>query len=257
MGVDLTGPRATAERVAREWGLELGAPFSMSTYSYVAPAGDDAVLKVAWEGDDESLHEPEALELWAGDGAVRLLRRQGRALLLERVRPGTDISGVRDDEATAIAIAVGRKLWRPAGAPFRWIGDHVPAWLDTAEREGGDGSELVPLARDLYARLDPSRATLVHGDLHHHNILRHGDRYVAIDAKAMLGEPEFDVPSFLWNPLGPGGGSMPLERTLRRLELFERAGLDAWRMRAWTLVRGAYLGAPADEVETIVAILEA
>jgi len=24
---------------------------------------------------------------------------------------------------------------------------------------------------------------------------------VAIDPKAMLGEPEYDVPSFLWNPI--------------------------------------------------------
>jgi streptomycin 6-kinase len=41
------------------------------------------VLKVAWEGDDESLHEGEALELWNGEGAVRLLRREGRVLLEE------------------------------------------------------------------------------------------------------------------------------------------------------------------------------
>ena len=69
--VDLTDARATAEAIAAEWGLELGAPFAMSNYSYVAPAGDDAVLKVAWDGDDESLHEAEALALWNGHGAVR------------------------------------------------------------------------------------------------------------------------------------------------------------------------------------------
>ena len=50
-----------------------------------------------------------------------------RALLIERARPGTDISALPEDEATAIAVAVGRRLWRPAAEPFRWIGDHVPA----------------------------------------------------------------------------------------------------------------------------------
>ena len=48
------------------------------------------MLKVRPASDDESEHEAEALELWAGDGAVRLLRRDDRrrALLLERALPG-------------------------------------------------------------------------------------------------------------------------------------------------------------------------
>ena len=93
------------------------------------------------------------------------------------------------------------RLWRPAGEPFRWIGDHVPRWLDQAERSRQEGRDLIPLARELYASLDVGRDVLVHGDFHHHNILRAGDRHLAIDPKAMLGEPEFDVPSFLRNPL--------------------------------------------------------
>ena len=165
--------RRAAREVASEWGLDLGPPFALSRYSFVAPAGDDAVLKITPAEDDESDHEADALELWAGDGAVRLLRRDvgRRALLAERAKPGTDISALPDDEATAIAIELGLRLWRPAGAPFRWIGDHVPGWLDRAEREG---AELVPLAREIYAGLDAGRGTLIHGDFHHHNILRHG-----------------------------------------------------------------------------------
>jgi streptomycin 6-kinase len=255
---DLVPLVETAEAVAAEWGVHLGPPFALSRYSYVAPAGDDAVLKVIPLSDDESDHDADALELWGGDGAVRLLRwdRERRTMLMERARPGADISKLPEDDATAIAIKVGRRLWRPAGAPFRWIGDHVPVWLDNAERDGGNGAELIPLARELYEGLEPARATLVHGDFHHHNILRHGERFVAIDSKAMLGEPEYDVPSFLWNPLQPDGwGSMPLERTLRRLAAFEAAGLDPKRMRAWTVIRGAYLGAFGDEVETILELV--
>jgi streptomycin 6-kinase len=227
-----------AHEVASEWGLDLGPPFALSRYSFVAPAGDDAVLKITPIEDDESDHEADALELWAGDGAVRLLRRDvaRRALLAERAKPGTDISALPDDEATAIAIELGRRLWRPAGAPFRWIGDHVPGWLDQAEREG---TEQVTRAREIYAGLDVGRGTLIHGDFHHHNILRHGGGYVAIDAKAMLGEPEFDVPSFLWNPLD---STVTAERTERRIAAFAAAGLDEARIRAWTVIRGTYLG---------------
>ena len=68
--VDLSAARKAAEACAVEWGLELGAPFALSNVSFVAPVGERRVIKSAWEGDDESMHEGDALELWSGDGAV-------------------------------------------------------------------------------------------------------------------------------------------------------------------------------------------
>ena len=253
---DLEPLARIAQDVAADWSLELGPPFALSRYSYVAPAGDDAVLKVTPPEDDESDEEADALALWNGDGAVRLLRRDHgrRALLIERARPGSDISELPEDEATAIAVEVGSRLWRPAAEPFRWIGDHVPRWLDQAERSQPEGRELIPLAREVYASLEVGGAVIVHGDFHHHNILRSGDRHLAIDAKPMLGEPEYDVPSFLWNPLPY---RMKLDVTERRLAAFAAAGLDEGRMRAWAMIRGAYLGADNQEARVLRALLRA
>jgi streptomycin 6-kinase len=241
--------------VAADWGLKLDAPFTLSRYSFVAPTLDGSVLKVTPPEDDEADEEGDALELWAGRGAVRLLRRdrERRALLLERLVPGTDLSELPEDEATAITVDVGRALWQPAAEPFRWIGDHVPRWLDDAEREGGPGTELIPLARDLYAGLgEVDRRTLVHGDLHHHNILARGGRFLAIDPKPMLGEPEFDVPAFLWNPMRY---RMTPELSERRIAAFVGAGLDDGRIRAWSVIRGSYLGAEPDEAEVLRSLV--
>jgi streptomycin 6-kinase len=244
---DLSAAKATALEVAREWDLELGEPFAMSNVSYVAPAGD-AVLKVAWEGDTESLHEGDALELWDGDGAVRLLRRSGRALLEERAVPGDDLSALPDSEATAIAVDVASRLWRRVGSPFRPVAPELSRWLDNAEREG---SELVPLALKLLAELDPGADWLVHGDFHHHNILRRGDRFVAIDPKPYLADREYDVPSFLWNPLD--NRMEDSEKTERRIAAFVAAGLDDFRIRAWTVIRGAYLRPGyADQIRALI-----
>src|SRR6202030_3666596 len=99
-----------------------------------------------------SLNEAEALEQWQGNGAVRLLRRSGRALLEERAVPGDDLSALPDDEATTIAVDIALRLWRRAGSPFRPVAPEVARWLDAAEREG---NELVPLARELLAELHP------------------------------------------------------------------------------------------------------
>jgi streptomycin 6-kinase len=246
---DLVALERIAREVAAEWGLELGEPFALARYSYVAPAGDDVVLKVTPPEDDESDEEAEALVLWAGEGAVRLLRRDParRALLIERARPGEDIVELDEEAATEIAVAAGLRLWRPAAEPFRWIGDHVPRWLDNAE-----GHELLPLARELYASLEVGRTTLVHGDFHHHNILCSARGPVAIDPKPMLGEPEYDVPSFLWNPLPY---RMRRDVTEQRLSAFAAAGLDEERMRMWGVIRGAYLGADENESEVLRALV--
>jgi streptomycin 6-kinase len=244
-----------AHEVAAEWGLELGPRLALSRYSFVAPAGGDAVLKLTPADDDESDEEAEALELWDGDGAVRLLRRDRarRALLLERARPGTDISALPEARATEIAVEVGLRLWRAAAEPFRWIGDHVPRWLANAERSGEQSAELLGLARGLYDSLEVGRSTLVHGDFHHHNILDAGaGRHLAIDPKPMLGEPEFDAPPFLWNPIG---APMPLDVAERRLAAFAAEGLDQKRMRAWSVIRGAYLGAGPGDAAVLRALL--
>jgi streptomycin 6-kinase len=81
---DLEPLALIAADVAAEWEIELGTPFALSRYSYVAPAGEDAVLKVTPPEDDESDEEADALALWNGDGAVRLLRAAGSP---HRARP--------------------------------------------------------------------------------------------------------------------------------------------------------------------------
>jgi streptomycin 6-kinase len=243
-----------AHEVAAHWGLVLGEPFP-AHYSYVAPAGRHAVLKVQLGGDDESQQEAEALELWKGGGAVRLLRRDAehRVLLLERAVPGNDISELSEEMATSVALKVALQLWQPAADPFRWIGDYVPRWLDEAALIPSAAQGLIPLARELFASLDVGRSTLLHGDLHHHNILHAGDgRYLAIDPKPMLGDREFDVPPMLWNPITH---KMTLAATERRLAAFAGIGLNTWLMRAWSIIRGAYLSVNESDVVVLRSLI--
>jgi streptomycin 6-kinase len=202
------------------------------------------------EGDEESLHEGEALELWDGDASVRLLRRSGRALLAGRAIPGDDISRLDDEQATAVALEVAARIWRPATRPFRPVEPETHGWFDRAEREG---SELVPLARELLAKLRTGADWVVHGDFHHHSILRHGARFLAIDLKPYLAEREYDVPSFLWNPLG--NRLEDRATTERRIAAFVALGLDDFRIRAWTVIRGAYLRGEPDYAVRIRALL--
>jgi streptomycin 6-kinase len=111
----------------------------------------------------------------------------------------------------------------------------------------------VPLARDLLGKLGPTADWVVHGDLHHHNILRHRERFVAIDPKPYLSEREYDVPPFLWNPFD--NRLEDPDTTERRIAAFVASGLDDFRIRAWTVIRGAYLRSAPDYADRIRALL--
>ena len=135
---------------------------------------------------------PSACCAGAASGARCCSSEPGRA---RHRRPRRGRGDGDRGRARPAALAAGGRAVSP-------VADQVGPWLDEAERAPDPGSELVPLARDA-VRLAGARArTLVHGDLHHHNILAAGDRHLAIDPKPMLGEPEYDVASFLWNPIG-------------------------------------------------------
>jgi len=236
-----------AHEVSRDWGVRLGPRYEWARYSFAAPAGEHAVLKITPVEDDEADHEADALLFWRGRGAVRLLRedRFRRAMLIERCVPGHDASAIDDLEAIRAAIATGRELWRPADdRVFRPAGDEMTRWLRRlAERTD---HPYVAIAAARFAAIRPRHDVLVHGDYHHHNLLRHAGRWLAIDPKPLIAEPEFDVVTLLWNPLHLVVTREVVERRIRQLT---SAGLDGQRLRDWAIIRGTQLGLPLEPGE--------
>ncbi len=237
---------------ARRWSLDVKPPFEPLSYNYVAPAtradGVDVVLKIGVP-NPELLTEIEALRLYDGRGIVRLLdadRDQG-ILLLERLKPGTTLLSIADDDderATSIAAQVMQQLWMPAppGNTF----PPVARWALGMKRlrdhfDGGCGplpTALVVMAETLFDELLGSMAepVLLHGDLHHQNILAaERSPWLALDPKGLIGEPAYEVGALLRNsmpqPFSAPRSKRVLARRVDRLaeELgFERARLVGW-----------------------------
>lgn len=229
---------AVAQEVSADWGIELGERFA-SHHSFIAAADGDAVLKIVGHEELDPEQEASALDLWNGDHAVRLLRQDParKALLLERARPGTDLSRVPEEEAIPIAVEVGRHLWHelPDGSGFGDVVELSDRWLEQVAELDPD---LVRQARGVLEGIRLRTRRSIHGDFHHHNILRRGDGWAAIDPQPAVGEPEYDVATLLWNPIGT---TPTPERTSRWISAFADAGLDPGRMRAWAAVRGTIL----------------
>jgi streptomycin 6-kinase len=113
------------EECAEQWSLRLEGPIGNGFDAVVVAAGD-AVLKLQFP-HRESEHEAEALRVWDGDGAVRLLAHdpERHALMIERARPGTHLSAAGQEAAVDVFVDLLPRLWKPAAAPFRPLADEV------------------------------------------------------------------------------------------------------------------------------------
>jgi streptomycin 6-kinase len=242
---------ATIADCARRWSLSVAPPVPNLSYNYVAPAirsdGAEVVLKLGVPST-ELRTEIAALRLYGGRGCAMLLDAdadQGH-LLLERLRPGTPLADLADDEqATAIAAEIMRQLWRPVPPdhPFptvaRWA-----AGMQRLRAEFGGGTgpfpvRLVERAERLFADLLSSMdaPVLLHGDLHHWNILAaERQPWLAIDPKGIVGEPAYEVGALLRNRLEVAPDMKRL--TARRIDqLAEALGFDRARILAWCLAQ--------------------
>lgn len=81
------------------------------------------------------------------------------------------------------------------------------------------------------------RPILLHGDLHHDNILRHQHAWVVIDPKGIIGDLHFDVMQYLLKNPGRGGDAM---RVLRRpvATIEDRLSLEKERIAMWGIAKG-------------------
>jgi streptomycin 6-kinase len=132
-----------------------------------------------------------------------------------------------------------RELWRPPPASDAQELVDLTSWfhdlLDPAAHHG-DGSidpNLVHRAQDVAHQLIGSTEApaLLHGDLHHFNILRaERQLWLAIDPKGLIGDPGFDIAAFMRNP-SPRSAAVHASRRLDILS--SELGLDRQRTRDW------------------------
>jgi streptomycin 6-kinase len=234
--------------LSARWELTLGEPYGLS-FAYVTRTtrrdGTPAVLKLTPPAG-ELRFEVAALRHFGGAGAVRLLAADlaAGAVLLERAEPGEPLTALqaRDDAAaTRVAADVGRRLHRPATGPLRTVEDRARrafGWL-RGRYDGGTGplpAELLDRAEAEHAELVASSAppVLLHGDLHHDNVLSSDRGWLAIDPHGVLGEPAYEAGPLLRNPVGLGGRADLRAVLARRVPILADAyGVDPARIRAW------------------------
>lgn len=230
------------------WDLEIEGllpNLSMNCLVWVfwKPRRRRAVLKLC----KEESYELRALRCLNPRYTVELLAHERKigALLLHWANPGTPLRELHRDndmKATEVAAQVmaGLSGTTHPDAQFPSLGQIMRINL---ERGLADTvmSPRIPDALALLEHLESSapQSVLLHGDLHHDNIVfDQAQGWICIDPKGLIGDPAYEAARLLCNPLGEfGQRPMGAEMMTRRVETISTiTGFERERVAAWGLL---------------------
>lgn len=225
----------------KKWNLTPDGEAMITRSSQLLPViynSKKAMLKIALEQEEKL--GCLLMSWWEGDGAARVYASDDDAILLERADDVNTLFNLsnsgNDEQACGIICDCIAKLHSPRNKPLleltalkKWFQDLEPA----AKKHGGILSLSACIAGDL---LDyPRDVVVLHGDIHHNNILDfHLRGWLAIDPKGLIGERGFDYANVFCNP-------DPVIATdsdifVKRLDIItEISGIERDRLLKWIL----------------------
>lgn len=199
-------PKLT-EKMAMSHGLSDLRPVNNLSYNYVLSGlqGAQPIILKLGPNIDGFKQEAEALKAFAGFGVVKVLAEGDGMLLLERAVPGVSLNSYfpeKDNDAIRIACKCLKRLHqKPITQDHAF--PHIESWLIALDKHWAIPENYLQKARLLRNDLlnTSSASILLHGDLHHDNMLQNGDDWIVIDPKGVIGEPTYEVAAFIRNPI--------------------------------------------------------
>jgi streptomycin 6-kinase len=232
------------------WHLNTIVPFNNLSYNFVARAestvyNKQVVLKIGVPSS-HFMQEMKALQFYDGKGCVKLLAYNidKAGMLLELIEPGITVRSFfpeRDDEAVHYACMIMKQLHVPIirnNTDFptmeQWLS--LFTMLEVPLEIQPHVEKALLFAQELKSTVQ--NEYLMHGDLHHDNILLSGtNSCIAIDPKGEIGEPAYDVGAFMCNPAELSAMPDLTSIMARRLDRFSQLlGIERQR-----LVKAAYV----------------
>lgn len=200
------------EKLSFEWNFQAEKPFENLSYNYVAPCkfldGKESILKIALPlNNPEIYNEAKYLQIQNGRGAVKILNfnKMRRAILLEKLNPGKHLKEIfqgNEKRAVEIAADLTNKLKRkpPVNSDFLLLENWFENFFKRARYTEFPQEYRKNVQEIFYQLNNSSQKFLLHGDLHHENILFAGNElFLVIDPKGIIGEVGFETAAFLNN----------------------------------------------------------
>jgi streptomycin 6-kinase len=200
------------------------------------------MLKIA--SAPEEIRGAALMTWWNGDGAAEVLAHAGSAILLERASSQDSLAEISrrgdDDRSLSILCRTLAILHNPRNVQPPSNLPRLAEWFQDLTRLAS-GDTLLARASGVADELlvGPQDEVVLHGDMHHENVLCFGNRgWLAIDPKGLIGERGYDYANIFRNPdqqtaLAPGR----FDARLRQVSV--EAHLDPDRLLRWIIAHAA------------------
>lgn len=190
--------------------------------------------------------EKNALEYFNDIGSVKLLdfNTKEKELLLEEIVPGTNLKKDFNTQEELLAIVkVVKKLHFDRNNKDLKKFKSVNPWIENIKNykpkniKSTDFNNAIKLASNLIK--NQKDVYLLHGDLHHENILKNNNHWISIDPQGIVGELELEITTFLMNPVPELlEQNKPEEIILKRINyLAAELNLNKQKILDWLFVK--------------------
>lgn len=194
------------EKFAKKWDLTQLKPVQNLSFNYVLAGYQNKnpiILKICPTSDNLS-KEIDALKVFAGYGGVKILAYENDVILLERAVSGHSLKTylpMRQKEALIIICKIMKNLHT---APFKKYNfPNIKEWMQLLDQDWPISTDFLVKARTLKNKLllTYNDHILLHGDLHHDNILENKKDFVVIDPKGIIGSSINETCNFIRDPI--------------------------------------------------------
>lgn len=183
------------------------SPVRNMTFNYVASGtinNKPIILKYGFN-KIALKREAEALRSFSSHGGVKPIIDEPHLIIMEKALPGASLKSHypdKDDIASKILCDLITKLHKapiPEHHAFHQLSSLFKVIDDFEDLPTNIQAKAKKIRTALFSKTE--RFVLLHGDLHHENILKQEDNFVAIDPKGFIGNPVYDVTAYIINPM--------------------------------------------------------
>jgi len=195
------------DKIAQKHNLSGLTPVNNMTFNYVASGYQNEnpiILKIGINSKTLT-KESLCLKAFAKHAVAEVIAHDNNMIIMQRAVPGSTLKDYfpeHDIDATKILCKNIKELHK-ASIPESHNFYHLSELFKTLDQKLNIPDEILGKAKHLRDKLlsTTTKEVLLHGDLHHDNILKNGESWLVIDPKGFIGDPAFEPAAYLCNPI--------------------------------------------------------
>lgn len=236
------------EQLCDKWNLQFLKALPDLTYHFIGlvailQTNEVAVLKIAPTNEQIETEANWLFSMNRTAANIYSYDSEHHAILMERLQPGHTLKALvksgHDDNATKIICELIRNIQKYQLTIYQFK-PLSTLYTNFSKLDGYFDKKMLSKAKSLFNDLtSESPSVILHGDLHHDNILLSYHTWKVIDPHGYSGDPAYEVGAMIYNPLDCFPNTHSVQQIIsRRLKILsDELPFDMQRIKAWAFCK--------------------